>query len=285
MEEPLIIALGDRRYEIDRPWAAQPSILGSGWMTDVAIDSADQLYVLNRFDRYVDPTGTPVLAVYDPSGALMRTLELPDVSDGHAISMGPNDDIVIVDRDRHVVHLLAKNGEPLLTLGERNEPGRPFNHPTCAKIAPGGDVFVCDGYGNSMVHHFSSDGRLIKSWGEPGAGPGQFTTPHCLAYTHATEIVVCDRENNRVQLFDFEGTFIREIKDVFHPMAVEVDSEGLILISDQIPRLSMVTSNGSLVGRCRPTLYGGHGMCLDSAGNIYFAELRQNRISRLRRIR
>ena len=283
MKEPLVVALGDRRYEIDRPWAAQPSVFGSGWMTDVAINSSDQLYVLNRFDRYVDPSG-PVLAVYDPAGTLVRTLELSEVSDGHGISIGPNDEIIVVDRDRHVVHVLADNGLPLLTLGERNEPGHPFSHPTCARITPGGDIFVCDGYGNSMIHQFSSDGRLIKSWGEPGDGPGQFTTPHCLAYTSASEIVVCDRENNRVQLFNFDGTFIREITDVFHPMAVEVDSEGMILISDQIPRLSMMSPKGRLLGRCRPTLYGGHGMCLDSAGNIYFSELRLNRVTRLRRV-
>jgi sugar lactone lactonase YvrE len=254
-------------------------------MTDVAIDSADHLYVLNRFDRYVDPPGTPAIAVYDPAGSLARTLELPDLADGHGISIGPNDEIIVVDRDRHVVNLLSKNGQPLVTLGVRNEPGRPLSHPTCAKIAPCGDIFVCDGYGNSKVHRFSASGKLIRSWGEPGDGPGQFTTPHCLAYTAASEIVVCDRENNRVQLFDLEGAFIREITDVFHPMAVEVDSEGMILVSDQIPRLSMMTSRGSLSGRCRPTLYGGHGMCLDSAGNIYFSELRANRISRLRRVR
>jgi len=85
-------------------------------------------------------------------------------------------------------------------------------------------------------------------------------------------------------LFDFEGAFLREIKDVFHPMAVEVDPEGMLLISDQVPRLSMMTSTGKLVCRCRPTLYGGHGMSLDSAGNIYFSELRLNRVSRLKRI-
>jgi DNA-binding beta-propeller fold protein YncE len=284
LKEPLVVALDDRRYEIERPWAAQPSTFGSGWMTDLAIDHADRLYVLNRFDRYVDPPGKPAVAVYSSEGVLEQTFELPDLTDGHGISIGPNGEIIVVDRDRHVVHVLDQNGQELLTLGERNEPGRPFSHPTCARIAPGGDIFVCDGYGNSKIHRFSPSGQLIKSWGEPGSGPGQFTTPHCLAYTRAGEIAVCDRENNRVQLFNFEGAFLREIKDVFHPMAIEVDPEDMLLISDQIPRLSMVTSAGKLIGRCRPALYGGHGMSLDSAGNIYFSELRLNRVSRLKRI-
>jgi peptidylglycine monooxygenase len=96
-------------------------------------------------------------------------------------------------------------------------------------------------------------------------------------------LVVCDRENNRLQVFDLDGKFIRDIRDVFHPMAVVVDPEGMVLVSDQTPRLSMFDPQGRLAGRCRPTLYGGHGTCLDSAGNIYLAELRVNRVTRLKR--
>ena len=152
LKEPLVVALDDRRYEIERPWAAQPSTSGSGCaVTDIAIDRADRLYVLNRFDRYVDPPGKPAVAVYSSEGVLEQTFELPDLSDGHGISIGPNGEIIVVDRDRHVVHVLDQNGQVLLTLGERNEPGRPFSHPTCARIAPGGDIFVCDGYGNSKI--------------------------------------------------------------------------------------------------------------------------------------
>jgi peptidylglycine monooxygenase len=93
---------------------------------------------------------------------------------------------------------------------------------------------------------------------------------------------VCDRENNRIQIFDVDGKLIRVIGDLFHPMAVAVDAGGMILVSDQIPRLSMFTPEGKLAGRCRPALYGGHGMCLDRLGNIYLAELRVDRITRLK---
>jgi peptidylglycine monooxygenase len=283
--EPLIVALGDRHYEVHRPWAAdcitQDRV--AGWRSDVATDSADRLYVFNRFDRYVDPPGLPVVGIYERTGRLARSLELPDLSDGHGISIGPADEIVLVDRDRHVVLILANDGTLKLMLGERDGPGRPFSHPTAAKIGPGGDIFVTDGYGNSHVHRFSSDGKLIRSWGNPGMGPGEFSTPHDLAFTDDGTLVVCDRENNRLQVFDLDGKFIRDIRDVFHPMAVVVDPEGMVLVSDQTPRLSMFDPQGRLAGRCRPTLYGGHGTCLDSAGNIYLAELRVNRVTRLKR--
>src|ERR1700730_9547892 len=284
MMEPLVVALGDRHYEVNRPWAADETLRVFGWRSDVATDTADRLYVFNRFDRYTDPPGLPVLAVYERTGQLARTIDLPNVSDGHGISIGPADEIILVDRDRHVVLILANDGTSKLTLGERNKPGRPFNHPTAAKIGPGGDIFITDGYGNSQVHRFSSAGQLISSWGSPGTGPGEFSTPHDLAFTNNGEVVVCDRENNRIQLFDLDGKFIRDIRDLFHPMAVVVDTEGMVLVSDQIPRLSMFDPRGRLAGRCRPALYGGHGMCLDSTGNIYLAELRVNRTTRLRRL-
>jgi DNA-binding beta-propeller fold protein YncE len=285
--EPLIVALGDRHYQVNRPWAADPRTQNriAGWRSDVATDSADRLYVFNRFDRYIDPAGLPVVTVYERTGQLARTLELPDVSDGHGISIGPADEIVLVDRDRHVVLILANDGTAKLILGERDKPGRPFSHPTAARIGPGGDIFVTDGYGNSHVHRFSSAGKLIRSWGVPGTGPGEFSTPHDLAFTKDGTLVVCDRENNRIQFFDVDGNFIRDTRDVFHPMAVVVDTEDMVLVSDQIPRLSMFDPQGRLAGRCRPALYGGHGMCLDSAGNIYLAELRVNRITRLERLR
>src|ERR1700720_3277481 len=83
--EPLIVALGDRHYEVNRPWAADHVTQDrvAGWRSDVATDSADRLYVFNRFDRYSDPAGLPVVTVYERTGQLARTLELPDVADGH----------------------------------------------------------------------------------------------------------------------------------------------------------------------------------------------------------
>jgi peptidylglycine monooxygenase len=282
--EPLLVALGERRYEVNRPWASGMPLRGRGHTSDLATDRADRLYLYNRFDRCIDPDGGPTISVHDAAGDQIRTLDLPEIADAHGISIGPADELILVDRDRHVVHVLAQDGGVRLTLGERNQPGRPFSHPTSAKVGPGGDIFVTDGYGNSQVHRFSSNGRRITSWGVPGIGPGEFSTPHSVAFTKGGEVVVCDRENNRVQIFDVDGHFIREIGDMFHPMAVVVDAEDMILVSDQIPRLSMFTTGGKLAGRCRPVLYGGHGMCLDTLGNLYFAETRVNRATRLRRI-
>src|SRR5438477_273239 len=75
-------------------------------------------------------------------------------------------------------------------------------------VAPGGDLYVTDGYGNARVHRFSAEGRLLQSWGEPGAGPGQFNLPHGIAVLADGRVLVADRENDRIQLFDPEGKYL-----------------------------------------------------------------------------
>ena len=45
--------------------------------------------------------------------------------------------------------------------------------PLCAQHPETGDLFICDGYGNSHVHHLRGDGTHVKSWGEPGVLDGQ----------------------------------------------------------------------------------------------------------------
>jgi hypothetical protein len=92
MIEPLIVGLGNRLYEVHRPWAAGHIQNGRGHVSDVATDSRNRLYAFNRFDRYTDPAGSPVVAVYEPTDKLTRTLDLPEISDGHGISIGPEDE-------------------------------------------------------------------------------------------------------------------------------------------------------------------------------------------------
>jgi len=74
-----------------------------------------------------------------------------------------------------------------------------------------GNTYVSDGYINSRVAKIDKDGNWQKSWGEPGDGPGQFNTPHSIAVDAEGRIYVADRGNRRIQVFDGEGTFLRQI--------------------------------------------------------------------------
>ena len=94
------------------------------------------------------------------------------------------------------------------TPGEAGAPGEPFNMPTRAVVAPSGDIYVSDGYGQHQIHQFSPDGTLLNTWGEEGAAPGQFTLPHNVFTDREDRVLVADREtNNRIQIFDPDGRF------------------------------------------------------------------------------
>ena len=164
------------------------------------------------------------------------------LAEPHYINAAPDGSILVADRDAHQVLRFDGNGKLLQALGKRHWPSldAPFNHPTAAAQAADGEIYVADGYGNSSVHRFAADGTLIATWGGPGAGPGAFTTPHAIWVDRFGKVLVGDRENNRVQVFDRTGAFLAEWGDFYHPMQIWVDDRDLVFVTDQIPRISLL---------------------------------------------
>ena len=78
-----------------------------------------------------------------------------------------------------------------------------------------------------MVHRFAADGRHLMSFGRPGSGPGEFTTPHAVWVDRSNRVLVADRENDRVQLFDRDGRYLEEWGDFHHPMDIYEDASGV----------------------------------------------------------
>ena len=150
--------------------------------------------------------------------------------------------------------------------------------------AADGEIYVSDGYGNSNVHRFAADGRLLATWGKPGHGPGEFTTPHAVAVDRFGKVLVGDRENNRIEVFDREGGFLAEWGDFYHPMQIWIDDRDLVFVTDQIPRISLLNPDGKLLGRCRGAINGAHGLGGDRDGNLYLAELPPQEITKLERL-
>ena len=112
------------------------------------------------------------------------------------------------------VFKFSHDGKLLMKLGVAKVPGNDsshFNLPTDVAMADDGTFYVSDGYGNSRVVKFSSTGKYIKAWGTYGKKPGQVIIPHGIAIDKNNTIYVTDRQNNRVQLFDTSGNFIKEL--------------------------------------------------------------------------
>lgn len=271
----LVMGTGDYVYDVVRPWGRMTGGFIDGEVASVTVGPDDRVYAYRR--------GDPPVIVFAPDGRMLDGWGTSRITDAHGIGMAPNGNLLACDRDQHEVLKLSPKGEVLLSLGKRGRPAlqAPFNHPADVCAAPNGEIYVADGYGNSAVHRFAPDGKHLLSWGEPGTGPGQFTTPHAVWVTADERVYVADRENNRVQVFRPDGEFLMAIGDLYKPMDIYGDADGVIYVTDQIPRISMYSPDGTLIARGRPSLMGAHGVWGDSLGNLYLAEATDHRLVKL----
>jgi len=188
------------------------------------------------------------LLEFDRTGKYLREIGTSENDRPYAflfaqgVRVDPQNNVWIVDRASRMVVKFDQAGKVLLTLGRRLEavgelgssgvfgrasgppgsgvPGDNFNQPLDVAWDAAGNIFVPDGYGNARVAKFDKNGKFIKSWGATGAEPGQFNIPASIAVDAKGMVYVADMGNNRIQVFDNDGTFKSEIKNVGAPRAL-----------------------------------------------------------------
>lgn len=277
VHNPFKVSLGGQVYRIDRPWGIATT---PGKVTDVAIDGRGRVAILARTDPYCEALVDPV-RLMSVTGESVGSFGAEDIADAHKIATDPMGRLWVVDRDAHEIVGFDFDGRPFARLGTRNGPGRPFSHPTDIAFGADGTIAVADGYANGHVHLFGPNYAHRRTFGEVGAGPGQFLTVHGIWLCNDGRIVVVDRENNRLQVFDADGSLVAIWTGFSRPSGIWGDAAGRLYVSDGIPTLTCIAPDGTRIGRCRPVLNGAHGLTGAADGTLYLAEGTPSRITRM----
>jgi DNA-binding beta-propeller fold protein YncE len=201
-------------------------------------------------------------AVYGPAGCTS--------CGAHSIRVDPEGSIWVVDAAGHVIYKLNQDGREIMRLGRKGVAGTSqdtFNLPTDVAFAPNGDIYVTDGYGSARVVKFSRDGKYLLQWGRRGNGPGEFMLPHNVVVDARGRVYVTDRDNQRIEVFDANGTYLTEWKDTGGVSGMVITKEGTIVAGAVLRDL-----NGKAIGRF-PDAQAAHGAAVDDAGSVYLAQL------------
>ena len=292
MVSPVKLGCGRFTYEVDVDWEKLPQ--GYSWQesTTVAVDSKDRVYVFNRSEH-------PVI-VFDRDGNFLSSWGEGLFTRPHGLTLGPDDTLYCTDDGDHTVRQCTLDGRVLMTIGVPGKPteyqsGLPFNRCTDVALDPKtSDLYISDGYGNSRVHKFSSDGKLLFSWGAPGTDPGEFNIVHTIATDKEGYVYVADRESHRVQVFDSNGNFETQWVNLHRPCALFISEEQHVYIGELGsamkvnqslpnigPRITIMNTRGERLARLGHLGYGTgvgqfiapHGISLDSHGDIYLSEV------------
>jgi len=210
-----------------------PSDVYFGEAAGVAVDSKGHIFVFSRGNTTGPAYGAAAaqLLEFGSNGVYMREIghNLYAWGFAHSVKVDPEDNIWVADKGSDMVIKFNPEGGVAMVFGRKQEASDegtgPLRHPkpplppingefrqvTDMTWDGAGNTYISDGYINSRIAKIDKDGNWIGSWGEPGTGPGQFNTPHSIATDARGDVYVADRGNGRIQVFDGEGKFLREI--------------------------------------------------------------------------
>jgi hypothetical protein len=266
----------------------------------------------------------PVVMKFDTSGKLVRMFGEGLFVFPHGIHIDAQGNVWVVDglppgggrgdaapppAGGHHIVKFSPEGKVLLRLGVPGVTGADsthFNQPSDVITAPNGDIFVADGHGgnsNARIVKYDRTGKFIKEWGTRGSGRGQLDAPHALAMDSKGRLFVADRANNRLQIFDQNGTYLDEWHQFSRPSGVYIDKNDIIYVADSesnnsrkhgewkrgirigsardgkitafIPDDNPNANEGSLAGTSGP-----EGVAADATGNVYGAEVGQRGVKK-----
>ena len=294
---------------VEGVWAELPN--GRTWGSTSAVYPAPDgmsIWVADRCgaNTCVGSDVDPVLR-YDLDGNLMTSFGAGMIVWPHGMFVDAEGNVWVADAvgfgdtppgRGHVVLKFSPEGELLMKLGEDGVAGTDqshFDRPNDVLVAPDGSIFVADGHnptGNNRIMKFAADGTFLLEWGTTGGDNGEFREPHALAMDSQGRLFVADRYNNRLQLFDQEGTHLANWSQFSRLSGIFIDKNDVLYAADSESnaRRNPGWKRGIYIGSAvtgfveafipdpepDPDNSGtsaAEGIAVDAMGNVYGAEV------------
>lgn len=300
------------KYELVKNWIDLPKDLKLGNPTGLSVDTDQNIVIFHRAEREWSLLGTmpdspikskTILIIDKENGKLISSWGENIFVMPHGLSVDNGNNIWVTDVGLHQVFKFSHDGKLLLTIGEARVPGNDslhFNKPTDVAIADNGSFYVSDGYGNNRVVKFSATGEYLFEWGKKGDKESEFNLPHAISLDDKSNVYVADRENNRVQIFDSTGKFIKQFSDnsfgavcsvaFFKSKLFAADDFTFLKIKHRGSDVFIFDTTGKVQTRFgRSSSYDGktswyHDLTIDKDENIYIGDILGNTVQKFRKI-
>lgn len=300
-------------YEVVKDWPQLSEGFVLSQPTGVGIDTSGNIFVFHRTGRtWTDPfpdsliSMSTVLMLDKETGKILNSWGANYFIMPHGLTVDRDNNVWLTDVGLHQIFKFTHEGKLLMKLGVAKTPGNDslhFNLPTDIAVAPDGSFFVSDGYGNSRVVKFSAEGHFLFEWGKKGTKQSEFQTPHGIDLDAKGNVYVADRENNRIQVFDSSGKYLREwddstFKRVF---SVNIQKNTQKLFAIDYMTISPLIVKGSDVllfndslnlinrfGRTGELNHSSdwyHDLAVDKDGNIYVGDITNKKLVKFKPIK
>lgn len=299
------------RYEEVKSWPRLPAGVAMGEAAGVAVDADGHVFVFHRPGRGFDPSAAEllkdpaVLEIDGATGQLINSWGANTFLVPHGITIDDDNNVFLTDVGLQQVLKYSHDGKRIFAVGEPRVgkwDATHFNQPTDIAIRADGSFYVSDGYVNSRVALFDRNGKWLQEWGKKGSGEGEFSNPHGLSLVPGTtDVLVADRQNARLQLFDRAGFFKRQwigaagVQTTGRVFSAAADAEGALYVGIRrddydpphtgVVKLDrdwrMVTAIG--FGKAGDPVFNAvHDLAVGPDGSVYVAETRTKRVVKLR---